>query len=179
MKSRTVPQFRKATAKDAAAIVTLVNSAYRGEGSKQGWTTEADLLGGQRVNAGMILETLEKSEKWFLLGEIEGRLVGSVLLEKSGAELCYFGMFAIDPTLQAKGIGRAMVAEAERFVRDDLGCQVMEMTVITVRSELIAWYERLGYKKTGEVRPFPYGDEKFGIPKRPDLALGVFSKRLL
>jgi ribosomal protein S18 acetylase RimI-like enzyme len=179
MKSQTPLQFRKATSKDAAAIMTLVNSAYRGEGSKQGWTTEADLLGGQRVNTEMILETLAKPDKWFLLCELEGRLVGSVLLEKGSPELCYFGMFAIDPTLQAKGIGRAMVAEAERFVSADLGCRVMEMTVITVRSELIAWYERLGYKKTGEVRPFPYGDENFGIPKRPDLALGVFSKQLL
>ncbi len=179
MTNRDLIQYRKATETDAESITRLVNSAYRGSSSKNGWTTEADLLAGQRTDPSMILETLHKPKTCFLLAEKQGQVIGSVQLEKISPETCYFGMFAIDPCLQAQGTGRGMVAEAEKFAKWELGCEFMEMTVITVRHELIAWYERLGYEKTGETRPFPYGDERFGIPLRDDLALGVWRKRLL
>lgn len=177
MKSQNTLQFRKAAIWDAEKITRLVNSAYRGDSSKQGWTTEAHFLDGQRADADMIEGLIQTQDKWILLAEMQGKLVGSIVVEKIDSETSGFGMFAIDPTLQAQGVGRALLEEAERFGRDDLKCKIMEMTVITIRKELIAWYERRGYKKTGETRPFP-SNSRFGIPLREDLALGVFSKRL-
>jgi ribosomal protein S18 acetylase RimI-like enzyme len=98
-------------------------------------------------------------------------------IEKQG-EACYFGMFAVDPTLQGGGLGRQTLNEAERIARDEWKCKKMEMTVISVRDELIAWYARRGYRRTGKFKPFPYGDERFGIPKRPDLRFEILEKSL-
>jgi len=172
-------QYRKATLADAEIICHLSNSAYRGEASYKGWTTEAHLLDGQRADVEMVRRLLVAKETWFLLAEVQNEVVGSILLERHSPEICYFGMFAIDPVKQGKGTGRGLLNEAERFAREDLGCQIMEMTVITVRTDLIPWYERMGYKKTGDIRPFPYHDQRYGIPLRTDLALGVFHKRLV
>jgi ribosomal protein S18 acetylase RimI-like enzyme len=98
-------------------------------------------------------------------------------IEKQG-EACYFGMFAVDPIRQSGGLGKSMLAEAERIADADFGCARMEMTVISVRDELIAWYERRGYRRTGKYKPFPYGDERFGIPKREDLRFELLEKPL-
>jgi N-acetylglutamate synthase-like GNAT family acetyltransferase len=171
-------RFRKAQLSDATLISQLVNSAYRGPISKQGWTTEADILDGQRTDPQAIEEMIQKPHQFFLLGELNGKLLASVLLEQTKPEICYFGMFAVDPNLQTQGIGKLFIQEAERLAREELGAEIMEMTVITLRSELIAWYERRGYQKTGEVRPFPYDNQRFGIPLRDDIELGVLQKRL-
>jgi GNAT superfamily N-acetyltransferase len=90
----------------------------------------------------------------------------------------YFGMFAVRPNLQSAGIGSAVLAEAERYARDVWCADRLEMYVIAQRAELIAWYARRGYRATGATRPFPYGDERFGQPRRPDLAFTVLSKPL-
>jgi ribosomal protein S18 acetylase RimI-like enzyme len=90
----------------------------------------------------------------------------------------YFGMFSVSPTLQGSGIGKLLLAEAERVVREDWGVVAMRMTVIDVRDELIAFYERRGYRRTGILKPFPYGDERFGQPKRDDLRFEVLEKAL-
>ncbi|MGZ5279103.1 MAG: GNAT family N-acetyltransferase [Pseudobdellovibrionaceae bacterium] len=172
-------QYRKASLADADTICHLSNSAYRGEASRKGWTTEAHLLDGQRADVEMVKKLLLAKETWFLLAEVQNEVVGSILLERHSPEICYFGMFAIDPLKQGKGTGRGLLDEAERFAREDLSCRIMEMTVITVRTDLIPWYERMGYKKTGETRPFPYHDQRHGIPLRKDLELGVFHKRLV
>jgi ribosomal protein S18 acetylase RimI-like enzyme len=87
-------------------------------------------------------------------------------------------MFAVDPTLQAGGLGRSLLTEAERIARDEWGCRRMEMTVIVQRDELIAWYERRGYRRTGTYKPFPYGQERFGIPRREDLRFELLVKEL-
>ena len=90
----------------------------------------------------------------------------------------YFGMFSVRPSLQGQGIGKAMLDEAERIARDEFAQPAMRMTVIDVRDELIAYYARRGYRRTGVHKPFPYGDERFGIPKRDDLRFEVLEKAL-
>ena len=90
----------------------------------------------------------------------------------------YFGMFSVQPGLQNTGIGKVMLAEAERIAREDWQLPTMRMTVIDIRAELIAWYERRGYRRTGITKPFPYGDARFGIPKRDDLRFEILEKTL-
>ena len=169
--------YRTATAADVPAIVALVESAYRGEASKQGWTTEADLLGGQRTDPEGVARLIGSEGSRVVLGERDGRLLACAHLERHG-DWAYFGMFAVSPTLQGGGVGHAMLAECERAARVDWRCREMRMTVISVREELIAWYVRRGYRATGETKPFPYGDPKFGLPKRDDLEFIVLAKPL-
>ena len=107
-----------------------------------------------------------------------GAIVGCCQLERRPAGVAYFGMFAVSPRLQGAGAGKELLAEAERRARDDWGCARMEMTVIAQREDLIAWYLRRGYREIGERRPFPYGDERFGLPRRPDLEFTVLGKAL-
>jgi ribosomal protein S18 acetylase RimI-like enzyme len=106
-------------------------------------------------------------------------LLGCCRIERRGPQRAYFGLFAVSPQQQARGLGRALLAEAERVARTEWASTTMEMTVIAQRPELIAWYQRRGYTVTGEQRPFPYGDERAGLPKRPDLAFVVLEKKLL
>jgi GNAT superfamily N-acetyltransferase len=165
-------RFRAATAADVEAVVALTQSAYRGDASRVGWTTEADLLDGQRTDAREVAGLIANPAVKLLLAEHEGRLLASCVLERlinGGACDGYFGMFSVRPEAQGNGTGRALLAEAERIARDEWHARTMRMTVIEVRAELIAWYERRGYHRTGEYRPFPYGDPRFGIPKRDDL----------
>jgi ribosomal protein S18 acetylase RimI-like enzyme len=172
--------FRFATAADAPAIADLVESGYRGDRSRAGWTTEADLLEGQRTSAEGVLEILSQPDSHVLLGECIGEdgalvLIASAQLERHDGH-AYFGMFSVRPGLQNGGYGKQMLAEAERIAREEWGAQQMRMSVIEQRAELIAWYERRGYVRTGEFLPFPYGDERFGLPKRPDLRFLVLAK---
>jgi ribosomal protein S18 acetylase RimI-like enzyme len=169
--------FRLATVTDVAAIVPLVESAYRGDVSRKGWTTEADLLDGQRTDPAGVAELIAKPGSCMLLAERDGALLACANLEKRG-DAGYFGMFSVRPDLQGAGIGRAMLAEAERLAREDWQCREMQMTVISVRDELIAWYERRGYRRTGIHSPFPYGDARFGLPKRDDLRFELLVKSL-
>ncbi|GAA1271922.1 GNAT family N-acetyltransferase [Kitasatospora nipponensis] len=170
--------FRPATAQDIAALVDLVESAYRGEASRAGWTTEADLLDGRRTDSVSVAETLARTDTEVLLAERSGELLACCTVERRGAGGAYFGMFSVRPAQQGGGVGRAVLAEAERYVREEWGAAELEMTVIVQRADLIAWYERRGFARTGELSPFPYGDERFGIPKRPDLAFERLVKAL-
>lgn len=170
-------RYRAAHASDVQAVVALVQSAYRGEASRVGWTTEADLLDGQRTDVEAVTAIIATPASRILLCEQPGELLASAHLEKSGLT-CQFGMFAVRPDQQGGGIGRAMLAEAERIARDEWNCSEMQMLVIPLRSELIAWYERRGYHRTAIFKPFPYGDVRFGIPKRADLRLEVLRKSL-
>jgi len=169
--------FRSATAADVGAIVALVESAYRGDTSRAGWTTEADLLDGRRTAVPDILDLLSRRGSRVLLAERDGALLACCHVENQG-EAGYFGMFSVRPILQNGGIGRAVLAEAERIARDEWGCREMQLTVIDIRSELIAWYERRGYLRTGVKKPFPYGDARFGLPRRADLRFEILAKPL-
>lgn len=170
-------RFRSATAADVGTIVSLVESAYRGDISRQGWTTEADFLDGQRTDPVGVGAIIAKPGSRVLLGELAGQLLACCHLEKQG-DACYFGMFSVQPEQQGGGTGKQMLAEAERIARDEWKCTRMEMTVISIRDELVAWYERRGYRRTGVYKPFPYGDERFGIPKRDDLRFELLEKSL-
>ncbi|MCE5232690.1 MAG: GNAT family N-acetyltransferase [Mizugakiibacter sp.] len=171
------PTFRFAEPADAPAIVALVESAYRGDASRAGWTTEADLLDGRRTSVADLLPLLREPRSRVLLAERGGELLACAHIEKQG-EAAYFGMFSVRPALQGGGVGKAVLAEAERIARADWGCDEMQLTVIDVRTELLAWYERRGYRRTGIHKPFPYGDERFGLPRRPDLRFELLVKPL-
>ena len=169
--------FRSARPADVEAIVALVESAYRGDSGRRGWTTESDLLDGQRTDAADVAATIARPDSRILLLEQDGRILASCHLERQG-EVAYFGMFAVDPSLQTGGLGKRLLAEAERIAREEWQCRVMEMTVIVQRAELIAWYERRGYSRTGLFKPFPYGDVRFGVPRREGLRFEVLTKPL-
>ena len=168
--------FRPATLTDIPALIALVTSAYRGDTSKQGWTTEADMLDGQRIDAEALRHDIKRADSRILLALENGEVLACahVAIEDATG---YFGMFAVSPDQQGSGVGKRMMAEAERLVREDWGLPGMRMTVIDIRDELIAFYERRGYARTGRKKPFPYGDERFGIPKRDDLRFEILEKR--
>jgi ribosomal protein S18 acetylase RimI-like enzyme len=182
---------RPATPADAAAVVALVQSAYRGDASRAGWTTEADLLGGQRADEEMVASLLAEPGSTVLVldaadvdaADVDAAAPAAAALDSDGTSgalvacchvaeradgTCYVGMLAVRPDAQARGLGRAMLAAAEDHARR-AGAHRLEMTVIAQRTELIAWYERHGFTDTGERSPFPYGDERYGLPQRPDL----------
>lgn len=170
-------QLRAATLADVPAIVPLVEASYRGDASRAGWTTEADLLDGQRTDAEDVRACIERPHSRVLLAERDGELVACAhVAAEDGAG--YFGMFAVRPALQGGGVGSRVIEEAERIAREEWRLAAMRMTVIDVRAELIAFYERRGYVRTGIKKPFPYGDERFGVPRRDDLRFEVLEKRL-
>lgn len=155
--------IQTAEVKDCAEIATLVNSAYRGEYSKKGWTTEADLLGGQRADEEMIRDIIRTEHNIIFKNVDEGRITGCCHLRME-AKRAYVGMLTVEPLLQSKGIGKKLLAHAENVAAQQ-GADEMYMTVITQRVELIEWYERCGYKKTNQKVPFKTGDPRYGIPR--------------
>jgi GNAT superfamily N-acetyltransferase len=172
-------ELRYARAADCAAIVALVESAYRGDSSRIGWTTEADLLGGQRTDTDEIAAIVREPDARLLLAIECEAVLGSVLLRREPDGPClYLGMLAVRPELQTKGIGRLLLAGAESRGRDEFGAKRARMTVIEQRRDLIAWYQRRGYVDTGRTEPFPYGNPRFGMPKRDDLRFIVLVKDL-
>jgi ribosomal protein S18 acetylase RimI-like enzyme len=163
--------FRVATAEDLPRLHPLVESAYRGDESRLGWTTEADLLSGTRIDAAALLAKITDPAGAVLLatttttsgqapGEEEGKeaLLACCEVVQRSPETAYFGMFAVSPRQQGGGIGRRVLAHAEAHCRRAWGVERLEMTVISSRRELIGWYARRGYRRTGEERPFPVDD---------------------
>jgi ribosomal protein S18 acetylase RimI-like enzyme len=175
---RDMLTFRRATPADTATIVALVNSAYRGDSSRAGWTTEADILGGQRTDTEEIARLIEKEGSVILMCLRDGEFIGSVHLERLDAATAYMGMLVIKPVLQGQGLGRRFIAEAERFARVKWNPSCMRMQVISLREELIAYYERRGYRRIGEILPFPASDPEFGLPKVEGLVFEVLEKTL-
>jgi GNAT superfamily N-acetyltransferase len=189
--------FRDATLSDVGAVVDLVQSAYRGEASRVGWTTEADLLDGSRIDPNTVREVVSAPRSVVMLAYQKPAVHRTILADQGGTGVAaigelsaccqladegggtgYFGLFAVRPDRQGTGIGRAVLAEAERRVVTDWRCRVLRMLVIRQRTDLIAWYVRLGFALTGGKSPFPYGDERFGRPKRPDLEFVELRKPL-
>lgn len=168
--------IQPATLNDAELLATLVNSAYRGETSKKGWTTEADLLDGERTNTDTMRGLLERDDSVILkVLHPEKGLIASVHLQRESDHV-YLGMLTVSPVLQGAGVGKMLLKAAEAHAIE-MGLPVIRMTVITVREELIAWYERHGYFRTGDTKPFPAADPRFGIP-RQFLEFAVLEKKL-
>lgn len=171
--------FRSATPADIARLQPLVHSAYRGDTARKGWTHEADLLDGQRIDAEGLAEVINDPKQVILLAEQAGRLVGCVQVTDKDQALAYLGMLSVDPDLQGAGLGRRLITAAETEARNRFGAARMEMTVIAQRRELIDWYVRCGYQLTEETRPFPATDPRFGLPRRDDLAFVVLTRALV
>jgi len=168
--------FNRAKVGDIDALHALVESAYRGESAKRGWTHEADLLGGQRTDARALREIIAADNQIILLAKNRNAIAGCVQLSRVGDRLAYLGLLTVDPALQAAGLGKHLLAESEQFVREQWQAQAIEMTVIRQRLDLIAYYERRGYARTGEHRPFPHDDPRFGQPKSAELEFAVLRK---
>lgn len=168
---------RSAVLADVPSLQALIHSAYRGDSSRAGWTHEADYLDGNRIDEDMIRADIDNPASTVMVVEDHDGLLGTCVVIDHGDGRFYFGTFAVRPTAQGKGVGDALLAHAETFARSR-GAAVMEMTVVSRRTELIAWYVRRGYTDTGETRPFPYGDERFGVPRVDDLEFTVLRKPL-
>ncbi|MBD0377578.1 MAG: GNAT family N-acetyltransferase [Flavisolibacter sp.] len=157
-------EITPAAINDVPSLEALINSAYRGESSKRGWTTEADYLDGIRTDQEALSDLIGRKDAVILKATNKnGELMGCVFLQKKGDQL-YLGMLTVRPTMQDRGIGKQLLKASEDYAIAN-GCRSIAMTVISIRSELIAWYERKGYKQTGQKEPFPT-DPRFGKPKR-------------
>jgi ribosomal protein S18 acetylase RimI-like enzyme len=168
--------FRNAAPDDAEAICTLVNSVYRGENSKKGWTTEAYILGGIRIDTESIEKLTAKENNVIILVIFENKLIGCVHLEKKG-NICHLGMLSVDVNFQDKGLGKKLMEYSEHYAAEKLKCSIMEMKVIGQRKELIDFYIRRGYRITGESEPFLLNTH-FGEPKTSDLYFEYLTKEL-
>ena len=155
----------KATLQDIPSLNILINSAYRGETSKKGWTTEANILEGKRTNEEELTETILNPKNTILKYTENDQIIGSVLLVEKEHQL-YLGMLTVSPELQNSGIGKKLLAEAENHAKA-LGLSSIIMTVISVREELIAWYKRHGYADTGEREAFPDSEIHVRISEAP------------
>ncbi|WP_019988834.1 GNAT family N-acetyltransferase [Rudanella lutea] len=168
-------QIMPATEADVPRLNTLVNSAYRGESSRRGWTTEADLLDGVRTTEKSLQALLQDPHITILNYVQDGELIGCVCLENKGTAL-YLGMLTVSPDAQANGIGKHLMQAAEAHALAH-GCSKITMTVLPMRHELVAFYERRGFRATGETHAFPSDDPNFGLPKLP-LEFIVMEKEL-
>ncbi|KAH6646558.1 acetyltransferase [Truncatella angustata] len=151
-------KFRPATRDDVETLLPLIRSAYRGEESRAGWTTEADLVEGERIDATGLLQKIETPDSVVLVvtDEQDILLACCEVVWHADADAGYFGLFAVDPKRQGGGVGKQVLLYAEDYAKRQWGARRMEMTVIWPRADIIAYYERRGFKKTGEQRPFPY-----------------------
>lgn len=170
--------IRDAVAADIPALHALIQSAYRGEASRAGWTTEADLLDGQRTDPEDLAEILADPGQGLLSAWRGEDLIGCILIADRGEGTGYFGMLSVSPTLQGGGLGRRLVTAAHAALADHFGARRVRISVFPHRESLIAWYERLGYRQTGDTLPFPYGNPRFGLPKRDDLYFVVMERGL-
>lgn len=169
-----------ATDNDVPRIVALMNRAYRGSGTSSGWTTEANFISGDRTTEDFLRADLVAKPNASLLKweDAQGSSPqGCVWVEPLDDDVWYLGSLAIDPEQQNGGLGKLVLSAAEKWVRERGGRRI-HMTVVNVREELIAWYLRRGYHKTGETDPFPYGDGRVGTPLRDDLSFVVLEKQL-
>ena len=163
---------------DLPALHALVESAFRGDSARVGWSHEADLLDGQRTDLGELEAILIDPDQALLVLRDDGGLGGCVSLTDKNGGLAYLGMLTVDPQRQASGLGRQILAAAERAAAERFAATRIELTIIPHRTELTAWSERRGYVLTGETRPFPADDPRFGLPKRDDLIFAVMAKSL-
>lgn len=170
--------IRDAGPADIPVLHALIESAYRGNASRAGWTTEADLLDGQRTDPDELAAIIAADDQGLLIGERGGDALACVKYQRLSEGVGYFGMLSVQPGLQSAGLGRRMVEAAERLLVERHCAVRTRIQVFPQRETLIAWYQRLGYVLTGETAPFPYGDARFGLPRRDDLSFVIMEKPL-
>lgn len=180
----TGPVVLPATRADLAEVAATVNAAYRGDEARRGWTHEADLLDGQRTDAATLAEELDAPDPSTILvlrDASAGPILACVMMQRFRDDddrlVCHLAMLTVRPDQQGRGFGALLLGEVEARARE-AGCAAVEMTVIDVRRELIAFYGRRGYRPTGRTRPFPYGDARFGLPRRDGLRFALLEKPL-
>jgi GNAT superfamily N-acetyltransferase len=175
----TIPSLTVAKTGEVSVITALINLAHRGAGLDAGWTTEAELFQGNRTSEELLQENIDANVNAALLvwRLPDGALLGCVWLEPEDDHIWYLGSLSIEPHHQDRGLGRKLLAAAEDWVRER-GGRGIRMTVVNVRDTLLSWYLRRGYVLTAATEPFPYGDNRFGIPKRDDLHFVVLRKNL-
>ena len=164
-----------ATDPDLDAVADLLNLAYRGP---EGWTTEAGYMDGDRITAAALrAECAAQPGARLLLLKAAGQIDACVQLEPAGEGVWRLGLLTVRPDLQAGGVGRRLLqaAESEAAAR---GAERIRLTVVNVRSELIGWYERRGYRRSGAEEPYPYDELPYGAPRRGDLCFLVLEKPL-
>lgn len=170
-------QFPIALPVHSGEITSLVNSVYRGENSQKGWTTEADILGGIRISEEKVREIIGSENNVIMLAVLDGKIIGCVHLEKEG-NFCWLGMLSVDVNFQTHGIGKIIIEKSEEFARNVFNCGEMKMKVIGIRTELVDYYIRRGYRLTGEREDFFTAEDTFGEPKTDVIYFDILSKRL-
>ena len=172
------PVLRDATPDDVAAVVAVATAAYRATGPDAGWTSEGHLLGGERTNPTEVLDAITAAATRVLVSTVDDVVVGVIKVQQVPPDGAHFGLFAVDPRRQSGGTGSRLLDEAERIAAEEWGAAWMELEVIHQRTDLQDWYRRRGYVGTGDTRPFPYQDQRFGLPRRDDLVFDVFRRPL-
>lgn len=165
-----------AETKDSEAIAALVNSVYRGENAKKGWTTEAGFLEGIRITAEKVEEIISRNTDIIIKAVLSGEITGCVHLENKGG-YSLLGMLSVDVRFQDKGIGKLLINECERYTKEVFRLNEIKMKVISRRTELIDYYIRRNYTVTGEREEFGSGGDTFGRPKEK-LYFEIMSKKL-
>ena len=169
-----INQFRKATTADVEAIAKLVNNAYRPNSGVSGWTHESDLVAGDRTDIPQIIKILSKKDSVVIVG-LDGETIGACVHVEKDNRSSYIGMLAVDPCLQARGAGKNMLAYAEKYAHDNFNSEKFVMAVVSARHELISFYQRRGYQKTGETMEYPF-NAGVGQPKLDNLKVEILEK---
>ena len=170
--------LRPANEADYPAVITMTNNAYRGPPGQAAWKVETMVLG-QRIDDALLRDDLASTPgaRLLIAGDATSQHLGHVRLDPGADATWYLGLLTVDPDRQDGGLGRQLLEASETYARDH-GARRIQMTVIRQRAELIAWYERRGYARTGQTKPFPYGDKRFGEPTQDDLVFEVLEKGL-
>lgn len=174
----TTPLIRPATDADVSELVQLVTRAYRAKDGGAGWTTESHLLDGQRTNDEEVRSAISHPDAVLLVAQIDETIIGCIRVDRVDADGAHFGLFAVDPRAQSNGTGGTLLSAAEELARSDWNRRWMELEVLHQRQDLQAWYHRRGYQPTGATCPFPYTEERFGLPRVDDLYFDVLRRVL-
>lgn len=161
---------RRAARADAAPLKTLIESGYRGDSARRGWTHEADIVENERIAMDDLCAMLGDPSTHFLIAEDAGKAIGCIAVTDKGHGRAYFGLLCVDPARQSNGLGSRLIEAAEERARS-FGASVMEISVFENRAELIVMYQRKGYCDTGRRDPFP-------TPQPVPLFFRCFEKRL-
>jgi GNAT superfamily N-acetyltransferase len=161
----------------APQLVGLLERAYRGEASRIGWTSEADLIDGRRTSMDDVLGTIMAPDKRMIVALAGSEIVGCAIVSLHGEE-AEFGKFAVEPTQQGRGLGKLLLARAEHEAVQAWGVARMTMNVIRQRHDLIAFYRRRGYEPTGRYLAMADIHHAEDMTIGHDLVLDEFAKAL-